>query len=157
MLHSHKNVLSLEKMGVLSQNESVQLRIFEFSRKTIPFNGGNLCSRAELFHSPEKIVLPHNKLRLPHNKLCSLTKLLPKKLCILLQKFYISPSFAFTLNICALRETLHLLTKALNYRFSFIGNSTLRSFTLRGMPPRDRVLNPYRITPIHWLMARRRI
>ncbi len=26
-----------------------------------------------------------------------------------------------------------------------------------GTPSRDRVLNPYRITPIHWLMARRRL
>ncbi len=41
--------------------------------------------------------------------------------------------------------------------FSFIGNSTLRSFYASGTPPRDRVLNPYRITPIHWLMARRRL
>lgn len=41
-----RNVLSLEKMGVLSQNESIQLRIFEFSRKTISFNGENLCSLA---------------------------------------------------------------------------------------------------------------
>ncbi len=41
--------------------------------------------------------------------------------------------------------------------FSFIGNSTLRSFTHRERPLRDRVWNPYRITPIHWLMARRRL
>ncbi len=37
--------------------------------------------------------------------------------------------------------------------FSFIGNSTLR-WTLRERPLCDRVWNPYRITPIHWLMAR---
>ncbi len=88
-------------------------------------------SLAKLFRSMEEICvlkqnfsIPLRKLRClikmlrSHNKLCSLTKLLPKKLYILLQKFYISPSFAFPLNICALRETLHLLTKALNYRFS---------------------------------------
>ncbi len=31
------------------------------------------------------------------------------------------------------------------------------ALTASGTPPRDRVLNPYRITPIHWLMARRRL
>ncbi len=42
--------------------------------------------------------------------------------------------------------------------FSFIGNSTLRElFTLWECLLRDRCLNPYRITPIHWLMARRRL
>ncbi len=41
--------------------------------------------------------------------------------------------------------------------FSFIGNSTLRSLTLWERLQRDRVLNPYRITAIHWLMARRRL
>ncbi len=39
----------------------------------------------------------------------------------------------------------------------WIGNEMLRSFYASGTPPRDRVLNPYRITPIHWLMARRRL
>ncbi len=41
--------------------------------------------------------------------------------------------------------------------FSFIGNSTLHSFTHRERPLRDRVWNPYRITAIHWLMARRHL
>ncbi len=39
----------------------------------------------------------------------------------------------------------------------WIGNETLRSFTLRERPLRNRVWNPYRIMPIHWLMARRRL
>ncbi len=38
----------------------------------------------------------------------------------------------------------------------WIGNETLR-WTHRERPLRDRCLNPYRITPIHWLMARRRL
>ncbi len=41
--------------------------------------------------------------------------------------------------------------------FSFIGNSTLRSFYASGTPTAWPSLNPYRITPIHWLMARRHL
>ncbi len=41
--------------------------------------------------------------------------------------------------------------------FSFIGNSTLRSLNASGTPSAWPSLNPYRITPIHWLMARRRL
>ncbi len=44
-----------------------------------------------------------------------------------------------------------------NHLFSFIGNSTLCSFTHQERPLRDRIWNPYRITPIHWLMARRHL
>ncbi len=38
----------------------------------------------------------------------------------------------------------------------WIGNETLR-WTFRECPLRDRVWNLYRITPIHWLMARRHL
>ncbi len=41
--------------------------------------------------------------------------------------------------------------------FSFIGNSTLRSLALRIGNAFRVSLSPYRITPIHWLMARRRL
>ncbi len=41
--------------------------------------------------------------------------------------------------------------------FSFIGNSTLRSFYASGTPTAWPSLNPYRITPIHWLMAQRHL
>ncbi len=56
-----------------------------------------------------------------------------------------------------LNEPREKSPRALGQLFSFIGNSTLRSFTHRERPLRDRVRNPYRITPIHWLMARRRL
>ncbi len=42
-------------------------------------------------------------------------------------------------------------------QFSFIGNSTLRSFYASGTPTAWPSLNPYRITPVHWLMARRHL
>ncbi len=42
-------------------------------------------------------------------------------------------------------------------QFSFIGNSMLRSFYASGTPTAWPSLNPYRITPIHWLMARRHL
>ncbi len=38
----------------------------------------------------------------------------------------------------------------------WVGNETLR-WTLRERPLRTESENPYRITPIHWLMARRRL
>ncbi len=39
----------------------------------------------------------------------------------------------------------------------WVGNETLRSFHALGTPSAWPSLSPYRITPIHWLMARRRL
>ncbi len=39
----------------------------------------------------------------------------------------------------------------------WIGNETLRRFYASGMPTAWASLNAYRITPIHWLMARRHL
>ncbi len=61
------------------------------------------------------------------------------------------PSFLFSCPLDCKTSRVTCVTLVL-----WVGNETLR-WTLRERPLRTESENPYRITPIHWLMARRRL